>query len=247
MIYLSRLMLNARSRQAQSEWRDPYQMHKTLARGFPGLSKEEYAAARVLFRVEEADKGEWCLLVQSKIAPDWSALCDIPHYLHRPPQSKEWVPRFESWQRLRFRLLANPTFRKCAEGPVRKAPGNAPRRGLFREAERLDWLKNQAAQHGFELTLQSMTWRGTPQKPFWFRGHAHTNDFTLELPLVTMLDLNDGRRFALPHGDGQRAFSAAQFDGVLSVREPGLFAQAIEKGIGSAKGFGFGLLSVARV
>ena len=38
---------------------------------------------------------------------------------------------------------------------------------------------------------------------------------------------------------------AVLFEGVLTNREPGLLLQALEKGIGSAKGFGFGLLSLA--
>ena len=35
MLYLSRLALNPRSRQAQAEIRDPYQMHRTLSKAFP--------------------------------------------------------------------------------------------------------------------------------------------------------------------------------------------------------------------
>jgi CRISPR system Cascade subunit CasE len=245
MIYLSRLILDPRSRQAQSEWRDPYQMHKTLSRGFPGLSKAEFEAARVLFRLEEGDKGEWQVLAQSKIAPDWSALCDNPHYLRRAPETKEWAPRIEVGMSLRFRLLANPTYRKCAEGPERKAAGNAPRRGLFREAERLDWLKRQAQAHGFALPEKTMTWRRADEEKVQFRGREY-EELSLDLPLVTLVDLNDGNRFALPHGTGREAFSAVRFDGELTVTDPEKFTAAIENGIGSAKGFGFGLLSVAR-
>ena len=37
------------------------------------------------------------------------------------------------------------------------------------------------------------------------------------------------------------------FDGVLEVNDPDIFIKSIESGIGSAKGFGFGLLSIAPV
>ena len=40
---------------------------------------------------------------------------------------------------------------------------------------------------------------------------------------------------------------AVLFDGRLQVTDPLVFRQAVEQGIGSAKGFGFGLLSLARV
>jgi CRISPR system Cascade subunit CasE len=40
------------------------------------------------------------------------------------------------------------------------------------------------------------------------------------------------------------AFKAARFDGRLRVRDPELFAQKLAQGVGPAKGFGHGLLSV---
>lgn len=46
--------------------------------------------------------------------------------------------------------------------------------------------------------------------------------------------------------DGQTTtFIAAVFNGALEVVDSSLFLDALEKGVGSAKGFGFGLLSVA--
>jgi CRISPR system Cascade subunit CasE len=47
--------------------------------------------------------------------------------------------------------------------------------------------------------------------------------------------------------DGWKAtHKAIQFDGVLLVQDPLKLETTLEKGIGSAKGFGFGLLSLAR-
>lgn len=256
-MYLSRLMLNPRSRRVQSEVRDPYQMHKTLAHGFPGLQKEQFEAARVLFRVEE-DKGFWRVLVQSKIAPDWSTLEQIENYLQQPPDSKSWMPQLEIGQRLKFRLLVNPTYRASSTGPVRGAKGNAPRIGLYREAERLDWLRRQAEERGFTVPLGSITYHKIENRPVKFRGQEY-DELQLNQPLVQVVDLNDGLRFALPPGTGQTApsktnskpvskpsFSAAQFDGVLTITDTAKFVSAVENGIGSAKGFGFGLLSLAR-
>ena len=36
------------------------------------------------------------------------------------------------------------------------------------------------------------------------------------------------------------------FEGVLRVADPAALASAVENGLGSAKGYGFGLLSLAR-
>ena len=40
-------------------------------------------------------------------------------------------------------------------------------------------------------------------------------------------------------------FLSVRFEGLLQVSDPDRFVGAIRSGIGSAKGFGFGLLSVA--
>ena len=45
------------------------------------------------------------------------------------------------------------------------------------------------------------------------------------------------------HTDGR--FFAMRFDGLLGVTDPVQFLEALRAGIGSAKGFGFGLLSLA--
>ena len=45
------------------------------------------------------------------------------------------------------------------------------------------------------------------------------------------------------HRDGR--FVAVRFEGVLEVTDPTAFCKTVENGIGSGKGFGFGLLSVA--
>jgi CRISPR system Cascade subunit CasE len=47
------------------------------------------------------------------------------------------------------------------------------------------------------------------------------------------------------YGKGRRqVWHAVQFDGVLTVTDAAEFADGIRGGIGSAKAFGFGLLSI---
>jgi CRISPR system Cascade subunit CasE len=239
MIHLSRLILDPLSRQVQAELSNPYEMHRTLCHAFPDLSKEEWEAARVLFRADE-DGGRLALLVQSKVAPDWAAFGSHlkGRYLVGPVQTKVWQPEFHVEQQLRFRLQANPVFAHKAAGAK-----NGARRGLFREVERLDWLRRQGQNHGFEMTPVETILRFDPHKEVVFRGRAIEQDEVLPLPLCEVVDLNDGRRFALPGHKCQ--FSAARFEGVLRVSDADAFTHAVENGIGKARGFGFGLLSVA--
>jgi CRISPR system Cascade subunit CasE len=156
---------------------------------------------------------------------------------------KQWSPKFEVGQALRFRLQANPTFAQTLEGQTNnKGMFKNVRRGLYREAERLDWLRRQSARYGFELSLIPTTLRAKDEKQVLFRGKGY-DELSLELPMCEVIDLNDGRRFPVPSSSNQ--FSAARFDGVLRVTDAEAFANAVENGIGKARGYGFGLLSVA--
>ena len=248
-IHLSCLVLDPMSRRVQNELSDPYQMHRTLCHAFPGLSDEEWRAARVLFRVD-ADRGPLQLLVQSRTSPDWSAFAahmDGRRYLLAAPQVREWEAGFENGQSLRFRLLANPSFRPGGRGAPRKK--NADRVGLYHEHERLDWLLHRGRnEYGFALETRAVTLhaRQLPDgstKPVMFRGREH-QVLALNLPCVDVEDANDGRQFPLPSSRAQ--FSAARFDGILRVTDAEKFLNAIECGVGPGRGFGFGLLSVAR-
>ena len=146
MIHLSLLTLNPRSRQVQAETRDPYQMHRTLAKAF-GEGGQAQQDARCLFRLEE-DKHGWRVLVQSRTAPDWTLLTVPPDYHLSPPQTKPFAPRLTPGQTLAFRLRANPTKRQSAK---RDGKRMGPRVGLYTEAERLAWLERKAEAGGFAL------------------------------------------------------------------------------------------------
>lgn len=247
MTYLSCLILDPMSRRVQNELAKPYEMHRTLCHAFPGLTGEAWQAARVLFRVD-GERGPLQLLVQAQSAPDWDAFflhLNGARYVIGAPRVIEWQPQFEAGQTLRFRLLANPTFRPAHSRSDRPRP-NVERVGLYREYERLDWLLHRGRnEYGFALQTQRVTLRRHPdtRKPVVFRGREH-DELPLDLPCVDVADLNDGRRFPLPKSAHQ--FSAARFDGVLQVSDAEKFARAVTHGVGPGKGFGFGLLSLAR-
>lgn len=285
MIYLSRLLLDPYSRRVQTELATPYEMHRTLCHAFPNLSPDEWKAARVLFRVDD-DNERLSLLVQSHRAPDWEAFAahlGDKRYLLGAPAVKKWEPRFEDGQQLRFRLQANPTYSPIIAGAVnKKGRFKSKPVGLYREAERLDWLRRQSEQHGFTLPLVETKLlaqrdeRGN-RTPIPFRGGVNEDQWTLDLPACEIVDLNSGplqdnkgqiqphaqttqrpRRAPMPLESvgketprivrfGSAEFSAARFDGTLAVADVEAFAHAVENGVGKARGFGFGLLSVAPV
>ncbi len=159
MLYLSRLTLDPRSRQAQSELRDPYEMHRTLSKAF-GEGDEAQALARCLFRMEESPRGELTVLVQSRSEPAWDRLTASPGYLREPPQVKPFAPALRAGQTLAFRLRANPTRRQSAK-PEGRRMGN--RVGLYTDEARLAWLSRKASESGFGLCSVTQTGEDAPE------------------------------------------------------------------------------------
>ena len=215
-MHLSRLMLNPGHRQVQRELADAYQRHRTIMSAFPAQLPED---ERVLHRLEVHPRtGAVTLLVQSIHAPDWRGLMQKPRYLLEPPQIKTFTPRFRAGQVLRFRLQANPTIKLKREG--RKQGNRVP---LKREEEQLAWLTRKGQNHGFQLLT-------APDG----------------LPLVRVARLGEQR--GRIHRQDQRhrlTLYVVQFDGVLRVTDPERFSRAVIQGVGPAKSFGCGLLSLA--
>ncbi len=218
MMHLSRLRLNPGHRQVQRELADAYERHRTIMSGFPAnLPADE----RVLHRLEVHPRtGAVTLLVQSVYRPDWTLLETKPRYLVDSPQIKTFEPRFHPGQLLRFRLQANPTIKRKREG--RKNSNRVP---LKREEKQLAWLIRKGEQHGFQIPTSSDG-----------------------VPLVRVARIGEQR--GRIHRDNQRhpfTLYVVQFDGILRVTDPDALARAVIQGIGPAKSFGCGLLSLAPI
>lgn len=221
-MYLSRLILNPRSRQVRSELARPYAMHRTLLSAFPQgkvhVERTEEDAIGLLYRIDEdARSGALHLLVQSQQAPQWDYLAEREYLLPVAdnPATRAVNLQLQPGQVLAFRLRANPTKRLSA------GTGNKGKRvGIYKEEDQAAWLQRKGSQHGFRL-LQIQVSRNELVK----QGEA--------IPAA------QGRAHDL------KLFSV-QFDGILQVVDAECFVQAIGAGIGSGKAFGCGLLSVAR-
>ncbi len=220
-MFLSRLFLNPLSRQVQREIADRYQLHRTIMAAFPETLP---ADERVLFRLEEHQQGSIVLLVQSKTPPNWEhvsarhkdyLLTQEGLPIHaNNPAVKEIDLAFRSGQRLTFRLLANPTAKKSFQTQENRS-GGKKRIGLYDLEEQEKWLERKFQQAGCRAISVQVR-------------HPDT--------LKTSLQRDEQRH--------QLTLAAVQFDGVLVVEDPDLFLNALEQGIGSAKGLGFGLLSL---
>ncbi len=210
-MYLSRLKLNPSVRKTREMLINPYTLHQAVYRAFP--DKADGGPGRVIYRIDETQRsGAVSLLVQSEKEPDWYRADYLGECLLEKAECKPVSPTVVKGQRLYFRLRANPSVKKQAEGKK-----NGYRMGLLREEDQLRWLHRKAEQSGFTL----VTCQAVPEGIICDeRGQA------------------DG---------GKLRHYAVLFEGVLKVVNPDIFTITLRNGIGSAKGFGFGLLSVAPV
>lgn len=221
-MYLSRLILNPRNRRVQRELAEPYQMHKTLMRSFPDdLDREK---ERVLFRVDaDSRSGVLTVLLQSTLEPRWNWLEDngARGYLRPEALLPSGVDRNPDTKSIDLKLAPGQVlaFRLRANPTVkRRFPnGDHKRVGLYREEEQIAWLKRKGEQGGFRVL--SVHTRNEPE----VGGRVHRDRNTHKLKLL-----------------------AVRFDGVLQVTDPERFQKTVRRGIGSGKGLGFGLLSLAR-
>jgi len=211
-MYLSRLILNPRSRRVQREIANPYQMHRTLLQAFPDDLKE--GDERVLFRLEqEPAQGNLVLLVQSWGEPAWAILSQEvgPSYLAAGVAPNPAVKTFDlalsPGQALAFRLLANPTVKRKGK-----------RLGIYDETGQMQWLQRKAAISGFRIVSARASGKQIVS------GHIRRQ-----------------------RGGHRLRFLSVQFDGILQVTDPRLARESVRRGIGSGKGLGFGLLSLAPV
>ena len=77
----------------------------------------------------------------------------------------------------------------------------------------------------------------------WLQRKGLENGFRLE----SATSVCEARMLRSRRGDSIVEHLAVRFDGVLVVEDAALISEAIAAGVGAAKGFGFGLLSLARV
>jgi len=247
-LYLSRLLLNPRSRQVMGEIAHPYEMHRTLMRAFPNVTGDLQSKARdefgVLFRAEIDDlRGVVKVYVQSRIEPNWSFLDGLNDYLCADTQMPEYefkdiMPacrKIQNGQILSFRLRANPTKRIGKHDDTMKGK----RVELKREDEQIEWLIRKGQEvgkgipGGFNLLM------------------TKDKDAKTDVQLVPRVKVRcEGKQTGRKGGAAHRHVTthfAVLFEGFLRVTDTDALLETLVRGIGAGKAFGFGLLSVAPV
>lgn len=140
----------------------------------------------------------------------------------RPPvRPAGWPDTAEAWRTKEITpaFLAHGNYRfQLRANPTKRENVSRKRLPLRTADEQAAWMQRKAAQSGFRVHEDSL--RIMPEGREWFRVEKRKQE-------------------GVHH--------AVEFEGILSVTDRGLFESAFAKGIGSAKGFGFGLLALVPV
>lgn len=252
-IYLTKMILNPRSKQVRVEVGDPQELHKTISSGFPKienppntpkhLRKTPRNQYNILHRLDiDRHRGKAFLLVQSEQEPNWSFLdADYANEIETKEVGENYEA-IENGMRLIFRLQANPTKRvanryeyendkKRAEFDKKfKDSKNRRRISIYKEEEQIEWLARQGENFGFEIA-----------------------DLKINPAVRNVISAKEGKiEFKKPDENNpdkkhQVTYGSVVFEGVLQVTDADKFREALVNGIGQGKAYGFGLLSVAKV
>ncbi len=224
-MYLTKLTLNLRCRETRRDMQSPYELHRTLARAFTTEPSVDYRAQHgVLFRSEPLAHAAVLptVLVQSNSVPDWN---ELPEAYLLSANVRPFDPVFTTGQTLSFRIVANPT--KKEKRPGQRQGRRVALTDVADELYKSDddnlqtpataWLTRKGILHGFQVLYATTD-------AFWL-GTFDRDKSTVK---------------------NQLPIYGVRYDGLLQVTDPALLLDAVSKGIGPSKAFGFGLLSVAR-
>ncbi|MHB8978032.1 MAG: type I-E CRISPR-associated protein Cas6/Cse3/CasE [Trichloromonadaceae bacterium] len=220
-MFLHRIHLDPRCREARRDLADPYQMHSTLCRAFSSPERK-CPKGEFLWRLEpETDpSGRPRILLQSRTIPSWADIGIQGWLAHADPamdlKTRLKLDSLRVGQLFRFRLRANPCVSR-----------DGKRQGLLRLEEQEAWLGRKGQQHGFSL----------PQLVAFDLSESSSERIDVR---ISQEQMSRGKQHS---GNGIRVFSVL-FDGMLTVTDVSKFRDALKTGVGHGKVMGLGLLSV---
>ncbi|GAA3463389.1 type I-E CRISPR-associated protein Cas6/Cse3/CasE [Saccharothrix longispora] len=216
-MFLTKLSINVRSREFRRDFANIHDLHRTVMSAYPDTDGDIPArqAHGVLWRLDPTHTG-YTAYIQSHTNPAWGKLPG--DYTTAPAEVRPLQPVLDTitaGRKLSFRLLANATQ---DTRPV-ELKGKTRRVAHHQPDDQIGWLIRKGDQHGFVI-------------PTARDGQPDVNPS----PVPRMTGRKD---------DTTVIVDPVRFDGHLIVTDHTAFTQALTTGIGRAKAYGCGLLSLA--
>lgn len=243
MPYLSRVWLNPRRENARRFLRNPQAMHAAVLAGFV----DRPAGGRVLWRLQTESVPDGAgplraeLLILSPLRPSLTHIVEQAGFIGADgaePMTRDYQPLLDRIERdgeFAFRVRVNPT--QSLSSP--QAPTAAQSAAL---------KASEARSRGFRLPHRTVA-----QQVEWFIARTMTRwGFvvpTAESGAPDMRVVERGRfeftKRSAGSGNHRVQIQTATLEGRLRVVDPGLLSNALLSGIGPAKAYGCGLITLA--
>ncbi|WP_406014020.1 type I-E CRISPR-associated protein Cas6/Cse3/CasE [Streptomyces sp. NBC_00984] len=237
-MYLTRFRMNTGRSDARHLLGSPHRMHGAVNMSFPVPPSREGTGPRVLWRVDRNGAAETLLYIVSPTRPDLTGLVEQAGW----PASDEpgwttfayedFLAALHPGDTWGFRLTANPVhnirheYVKEGERTKRAAHRTPP--------HQMDWLLKRQEQAGFEIVEKPVERRLLPE------GDEYELLVRDQVPMRF-------RRPPAKAGGQDVQITRVTFDGRLRVTEPDLFRRTLTHGLGKAKAYGCGLMTLAPV
>lgn len=229
------------------QWRflRPYELHQILWKGFKGLKRGE-RENRFLYRHQEAGEVH-SILVQSATAPDWSFLADEASGTRAEtrPFNTEGI---DANDRLHFLLRANPVVSRRFVGEKKRPDDKYDRQRRIAVGSDRERLAKLLGKEKDDLpSREDMLIQ-------WLERKGMDGGFVIERGEKDRILCDIGpnmdiilRKPEQKEKDERVTLTTVDFSGVLRVTDADAFAQTLRHGLGRARAFGCGLLSVRRM
>ena len=227
---LSRVHLDPSRRGARKLIGNPQAMHAAVMAAFS--AGELGDSGRVLWRLDSDDQGHVVYLSGPGV-PDLRVITDQAGRADHPGDTADLRPFLNALaegQTWAFRLTANP---------VKSIPQGPNQRGRVvphvTVAQQLAWLEQKSSQHGFTLC------RSNP-----VQGEEPSDTPLLDAVVSRRMDLRFSKGSPAERRGPRVTIRTARFDGRLEVTDAELLRRTLLEGIGRARAYGCGLLSLAQ-
>ncbi len=219
-MYLTCVDLDLARRQTFETVASPYKTHAAIEGSFSQEAVREDGDCRILWRLDDGGAADCARLYivspEPPLASELSARFETELVGVRTKDYRTFVSRIEEGGCWRFRLKANPVRRVLVDKGRRPHSGIVGSvQGHVTVSQQLDWLASRTEVHGFVLL----------------------ND-------ASDVVVSHRSREVFRRGEKNVTLSTAQFDGILRVEDAARFRQTLGFGIGRAKGFGCGLMTI---
>lgn len=233
MPYLSAVPINTARPYARRLLNNPHAVHDLVMRGFPTDPFSE----RALWRWDTTNTHRPRLLILSRTRPDWSHIVERAGW----PSADAGTAKTLNYQPLldgitagasyEFCLVANPVFN--SQG-TRNGSRTKPVVSTNRHMDRT-WLLRKAEHNGFTVPDSAPPSSATGLEP----ATQPTSDFKI----VNQRNIT----FRRPNTDKDARITlvTTTYVGKLTVTDPNQFRHSLLNGIGRAKAYGCGLLTIA--